>query len=423
MFKRCSIFIIILTLLSLMLTGCRDSSEVDDNIYAVAIGLDKGVNNKVIVTIQYPKYRLARGGEGGATGSGEDTSTVHSVEAPSLLEAIDLMNMAISRRVSLIHTKMLIISEDFAREGIGDFLSPLSRFRETRRTMFVIVTKGTAASFLQENKTTIGPSITKAIELMMAQSRKTGFFPPQNYHYFYRDILSTYGNGYAIYAGINDLQELKIDAGNKKAPLITEGNLKPGEMPRLGPAKREFVGTAVFNGDKMVGSLNAYETRYLLMLRRQFRKGIMTIEDKKAPGKGLIFSIRNGRPTKVNGHFENGKPVIDIDLNIEADIGAIHSRINYESSKLIEDLNKQLKEEIKKGMEKTIEKTKNEYKTDIFGFGKELAGYFSTIQAWENYNWFSHFPETKVNVNVEVNVRRTGLMLESSPIMESSEAK
>lgn len=423
MFKRYTIFVIVITLLGLLLTGCRDSSEVDDNIYAVAVGLDKGVNNKVIVTIQYPKYSSIRGGGGDSSNTGEDTSTIHSMEAPSLLEAIDLLNMAISRRVSLLHTKMLVISEDFAKEGIGAFLAPLSRFRETRRTMFVVVTKGTANNFLQENKTTIGPSITKAIELMMAQSKHNGFFPSLNFHNFYRDIISTYSNATAIYAGINDWGHLKTEGGKRESPLVTQRDLKPGELPRRSPAKREFVGTAVFNGDKMVGSLNPYETRYMLMLQGKFRKGIMTIEDEKSPGNGIIVSIRNGRPTKVKGWFDNSKPVIDIDLNIEADIGAIHSRINYESSKLVEDLNKQLEQEIKKGVEKTIEKTKKEFKTDIFQFGKKLAGYFPTIQEWEKYNWLSHYPDAKVNVNVKVNVRRTGLMIESSPIMERPKAK
>lgn len=421
MFKRYSVFIMISILLSFLLTGCRDSSEVDDNIYAVVIGLDKGVNNKVIVTIQYPNYRSIKGG--GGTTSGADTSNIHSVESPSLLESMDLMNMAVSRRISLLHTKMLVISEDLAREGIGDFLAPLSRFRETRRTMFVVVTKGTARSLLQENKTTIGPSITKAIELMMSQAYNTGFFPPENFHYFYRDIVSTYGNAIAIYAGINDFQGLTMDGSNKKAPLITERNLKPGELPRQGPAKREFVGTALFNGDKMVGSLNPYETRYMLMIKGQFKKSIMTIEDKKAPGEGIIVSIRNGRPPKVKGYFINSKPVVDVNLNIEADIGAIHSRINYESAKLIENLNKQLEDEIKKGIEKTIEKTKKESKTDVFDFGTKFAGYFPTIQEWESYNWLSHYPETKVNVSVKVNVRRTGLIIESTPIFGSPKSK
>jgi spore germination protein KC len=419
MTKRCILIILViiaLLFLSSLLAGCRDSSEVDDNVYVTAIGLDKGANNKVIVTIQYPVYSSQKGDTGGGSSSG-GRSNIHSVESPSLLEGIDLMNMSISRRISLLHTKMLIISEDFAREGIGDFLAPLSRFRGVRRTMSVAVSKGSAMEFIQENKTYIGESITKSMELMLAQSKNTGFFPQINFFEFYRDITSNYGNAVAIYAGVNKSTKLEIGSGKKEAPFVIERDVKPGELPRLGTGKSEFVGSALFLGDKMVGSLNPYETRYMLMLRGKFNKGIMTIEDKKAPGKGIILSIRNGRPVKIHGRFEDGRPIIDIDLNIEADIGAIHSRINYENSKLIEDLNEQLKEEIQEGMKKTIDKTKKEYKTDPFEFGKKFAGYFKTIQEWENYKWPSHYPETKVNINVEVNVRRTGLTIDSTPIV------
>lgn len=410
---------IIIVVFGLILTGCIDASEVDDNVYTVAIGLDKGAGNKVVVTIQYPVYRTSKGGDsGGGSGLG-GASNVHSVEAPSLLEAIDLLNLAISRRVSLIHTKMLIISEDFARAGIRDFLSPLLRFRGTRRSMFIIVTRGSALEFINENRTNIGESITKSIELMISQSKNTGFFPMANLHYFYRDVISYYGNAVAMYTGVNKSDDIEIGAGKKTPPLVTQRDLKPGEMPRLGTAKREFVGTAVFYGDKMVGSLNPYETRYLLMLTGKFNKGIMTIEDEEAPGKGLIVSIRHGRRTKIRGRFVNDKPVIDIDLNIEADVGAIHSRINYEKADKIEEFNKQLENEIKRGVEKTIEKTKKEYKTDIFNFGKHFAGYFKTIPEWEKYNWLAHYPEAKINVKVEVNVRRTGQVIESSQIIEA----
>lgn len=423
MFRRTLTLIMLLLFSNTLLSGCRDASEVDDNVYAVAIGLDKGLNNKAVLTIQYPLYKQHQNTGMSGGGDGESTSNVHSIETPALLEGIDLMNMAISRRVILSHTKMLVISEDFAREGVGDFLAPLARFRGSRRSMFVVICKGRAMDFIQENKTTIGASITKGIELMIQQSKNTGFFPMINFQEFYKDILSTYGQAAAIYSGINNLDRLQTNSGKNKSPLITERDLKPGELPRLGTAKREFVGTAVFSGDKMVGSLNPYETRYMQMLTGKFKKGIMTIEDKKSSGEGIVLNIRHGRKTKIIGSFDHGKPIIDIDLNIEADIYAIHSRINYESLKLIKDLNKQLEEEIKDGVKKTIDKTKKEFKSDVFEFGKKFAGYFPTIQEWEKYNWASHYPETKINVNVVVNVRRTGLNIYSSPIMGETDTK
>lgn len=420
MYKRLGLIMVIFLLLSSLLTGCRDASEVDDNVYAVAIGIDKGVNNKIVLTILYPSYRGAKEGE-----SGENPtrgSNIHSIEAPSILEGIDLLNMAISRRVSFIHAKMFVISEDLAREGIGDFLSPVAKFRGLRRSLFVIISSGSALEFIKANRVSaIGGSVTKTIELMLEQSKNTGFFPNINFHEFYKNILSPYGEAAAIYAGVNKAKEIDINLGKSEAPLVTQKDFKPGELPRVGTGKREFVGTAVFKGDKMVGNFNPYETRYMLMLTNKFNKGFMTLEDEKAPGKAIVLNIRYGRPVKIRGRFDDDKPVIDIALNIEADINSIQSRINYENLKTVEELNKQLKQEIKEGVEKVIEKTKNEYKADVFEFGKKFAGYFPTINEWEEYNWKSKYPDAIVNVEVEVNVRRTGHTIDSSPILGGSE--
>jgi Ger(x)C family germination protein len=406
--------------LSSLLAGCRDASEVDDNIYAIAIGIDKGVNNKVVLTIQYPSYISSRGNEGGE--SVTKGSNVHSIEAPSVLEGIDLLNMAISRRVSFIHNKILVISEDLAREGVGDYLAPFGKFRGSRRTMFVVVCKGSAIEFIKENRVSvIGGSVTKTTELMISQSKNTGFFPTVEFHEFYKNITSSYGEAVAIYTGVNNTKEIEVSPGKKESPLVTQGDLKPGELPRVGTSKREYVGTAIFQGDKMVGSFNPYETRYMLILTGKFRKGFLTLEDEKSPGKAIVYSIRYGRSPEIKGRFDDDKPVIDIMLNMEADIDAIQSRINYEDTKMIEELNKQLKNEIKEGVEKTIAKTQKEYKTDIFEFGNKFAGYFQTIDQWEKYNWISQYPEAKVNINVEVNVRRTGHTIYSSPIIGNDE--
>jgi Ger(x)C family germination protein len=402
-----------------LLTGCRDASEVDDNIYVVAIGLDKGVNNKIVLTVQYPSYKVSKGAQEGETGAAG--SNVHSIEAPTVLEGIDLLNMAISRRISFIHNKILVISEDLAREGVGDYLAPFTRFRGSRRTMFVVVCKGSALEFIKENKGAIGTSITKTTELLISQYKNTGFFPNVNFHDFYKNMLSPYGEATAIYAGVNKTKELKVNPGDERSPLVTQQDLKAGELPRVGTTKRELVGTALFHGDKMVGTFNPYETRYMLMLTGKFQKGFLTLEDEKYPEKGIVVSLRYGRPVQIKGRFDDDKPVIDINLNIEADINAIQSRINYEDIKLIGDLNKQLEKEIKNGVTKMIGKTQKEYKSDVFEFGKKFAGYFSTIDEWEKYKWLSKYPEAKVNVDVEVNVRRTGHIIYSSPILDGTE--
>jgi hypothetical protein len=136
---------------------------------------------------------------------------------------------------------------------------------------------------------------------------------------------------------------------------------KPGQLPRKGAAKREFFGTAVFKGDKMVGYLNSHETRYYQMITGQLGRAIVSVEDKNKPGNAIVLDERLGRKPVIKGRFENGKPVIDVNLSIEADLGAIQSRINYDSLERINELNKMLEDRIGNGVRETIEKAQKEF--------------------------------------------------------------
>lgn len=430
--KRTKAAFLLCVLLCCALTGCGDSVEVDDDVYAVAIGLDKGINNKLILTIEYPTYKGGGGGgqaggnanKGGGVGSSNQLpgANIHTVETPSILEGLDIFNMAISRRISLVHIKLLVISEELAREGIGDYLGPLARYRGTRNTLFVLVAREKAVDFIKENKSNIGESLTKSIELMEEQSKKTGYFPDINFHEFYRDVLSSYSEPYTAYVGVNDFSKLNINSKNGTAKLVTEYDHLPGDMPRAGVAKREFVGTAVFDGDKMVGSLNPTETRYMLMMNGKFKRGIFSIEDKNAPGKAIVIDLSLKKPPAIKVRFEDAVPIIDIKLDFNVNIESVQSRIDYEQMNRIDDMSNQIENYLEEGIKKTFEKAQKELKTDVFGFGGKVAGYFTTIQEWEEYNWFSHFSEAKINTSVKVNIRGTGLTLESPPIF-SSEGK
>lgn len=427
MLKRISLLIMTSLFIAVSLTGCYDAVEIDDSVYALLLGIDKGENNKVRVTIQYPTYKTGGDSQGGGNGMNSENavpgSNVHTIEASSILEGLDMYGMAISRRVSLMHTKTLVFSEDMAKEGISQYLAPLARFREVRGVMNVMVTKGSAEKFILQNKSNIGESIAKAMELVMVQADNTSFFPRVTFYEFYKGITSSFEQGFIAYAGINEFKNLSDKPLQGKSPLKVDEGYEPGELPRSGVAKREFVGTAVFNGDKMAGTLDSDETRYFLMITGKFKRGIFDLRDKKSPEEVIPLDIRPSREPVIKGRFVKGKPVIDVSLQMEADIGAIQSRINYEGYKNIVKLNQQAERHMKEQIEKVIKKVQKEYKADIFSFGHKIAGYFPTIQEWEKYNWLSHFEEAKINVSVKMNIRRTGALIKSAKIKGADKTK
>lgn len=399
---------------SFVTSGCWDSNEVDNQVYALALGVDKGVDNIIRVTVQFPTYKQGGAG-GGGQGSGSGETIITTVDAPTILEATKILGTSSSRRISLLHLKAIVFSEDFAREGIESFLQPIARFRETRRVTQIIVTRGTAEGYIKANKTVIGQSLSKAMDLKITQADDAGYFPHAYFHNFYKSTISPYSQPYAIYAGVNQNSRLKPLQQDKESPLRTEPGLLPGEIPKKGNVNNEFAGTAVFDGDKMIGYLDAYETRYFLMVIDQFNRGLMSIEDENAPGKAIVLDIRPGRTPMIKASFHRNKPVITIRLNIEADIISIQSGYPYEELKNIDSLNKQIKKHIQDGVVRVIDKSQNELASDFFGFGYKVARNFATIQEFEKYNWKKHYPEAEVYVEVVANVRRTGLMMGSSP--------
>ncbi|MFZ5351643.1 MAG: hypothetical protein ACOZCL_02840 [Bacillota bacterium] len=217
--RRVSSLIIALLIVSSTFTGCNDLIEIDEQVYPLVIGADMGVNNKVRLTIQYPSYKGAAGGTiggGGKEAGGEGISetgelegtVITTIEAATILEGVNLLNIAIARTISLTHAKMLVFSEEFARSGIGEYLAPMMRYRETRRIMHVVVCRGKAEDFIKTNVSTIGASATKSMELMVTQSEHSGLFARETFVEFYEDMLSSYKNSIAAYAGVNEFKKL-----------------------------------------------------------------------------------------------------------------------------------------------------------------------------------------------------------------------
>lgn len=425
MFKASKVIVLLITFVYI-LTGCTtDSKNIDDQAYAIMVGIDKGVDNKIRLTVQFPTYK--GGGNGSSLGGGGgnsdekehglvDGTVVASIECATVLEGINLLNTSTSRHISLVHCKAIIFSEQLAQDGINFYLSDFARFRETRRIANIGVCRGKAEEYIMENKTLIGDNIFKSIELSFSQSKNSGLFPMMGFTNFYKSTISPYSQAYSIYMGINNFKNLQNSDKEKNPPLKTHENYYPGDVPKKGNLKQEMIGTAIFNGDKLAGTLNAEETRYFLMVVNEFRHGILTIEDKRHPGMAIPFDLRPGRKPDIKVSFDKSTPIIDVNLNIEADIVGIQSGMHYESTDRIKELSDLLKDTIEVGASKTIKRVQKQMGTDIFGFGYYAASKFITINDLEKYNWLSHFIDAKINVSVRTNIRRTGLVAETVPV-------
>jgi len=134
---------------------------MDDRVQVTLVGIDKGISDKWRISILIPTIKQAGGGGEGGSGSGgggeggEDQGgyTTVVIDAPSFFEGINMLNASVPRRISFMQAQAIVFSDELAKSGlIKEYIAPLSRFREIRKTAHVFVTKGKAYEFIKENK-------------------------------------------------------------------------------------------------------------------------------------------------------------------------------------------------------------------------------------------------------------------------------
>jgi Ger(x)C family germination protein len=422
--RKFAVLILIICITSVMLTSCYDSNEVDDLLHVIIIGVDRGVTDRWRLTVQFPTLKESTGGStsSGGQGSGKASYATLTVDAPSFFTGVDILNTALPRRLNFMHTTVLVISEEMAKSGmLGEFLAPIIRFRQIRRSMHVYVSKTSAMDFVKESEPIVGTALSKNIQIMFKESSFTGFYPHVTLNDFYDEMKSTYRQPTVTLAALSSGKSFKQEGEKFQGEFKTGGEYYAGGLPLKRENKMEFFGVAVFDGDKMVGQLSGEETRLMQMADGEFKMGFFTMQDPLEPSLIVPFDVRKSGDPAVKIQLDGNKPVIHLKVELEGDLLAVQSRVNYEQPDLKQILERAFERQIKDGLDKLMEKSKN-LKTDIFGFGQIAARQFPTIQEWEKYNWLEQFQNAQITTEVKFTIRRTGTQLKSSPII-STEGK
>jgi len=423
--KRLSALISVFLLLS-VLTGCYDKREIDDMAYVVAIGLDKGENNKLRMTLQIAVPTAIGAGNEGGGGEVEKASTITVIETPTIYSGFNIANAYISKEINVSHAKVIVFSEELAKEGLEKYIHSLMRQREFRSNMFIAVSRGSAEEYIRNVKPQLEANPAKFYEMTFRSYEYTATTANTSLLNFYKALESTSAQAVATLVGVGDFEksdEINIDDSTYKEKgkgLLMESDFFAGDLPKAGESKAEIMGLAVFKGEKMVGELDGEETGYHLMLGGEFRNAYYTFPDPIKEDEFVILNIKQSRHPFRSVKIVDGKPLIHVRVNLEADITSIQSNINYEDLDKMKILENKVKEVLTDGIMRYLNKTK-ELGVDLCGFGNEIRKKFLTWDEWAEFNWLSKYEDADFNVEVEFDIRRTGLMVRSQPAKQSLE--
>lgn len=450
--NRATVFTILLITLALLSSGCQPILEVDETAYVISLAIDKSNINQVRVGVRIPIPRLVGKIQGQAIGTSaggqaQDLYLSTSVDAATVLDGIAMMQQYTARRISLEHTRMLLIGEALAREGIEEHVTPIIRFPETRSTMFILIVRGDTIRFLRENRPVLEANLGRFVEMLARSTDATGLSDAIRVGDLYNRLYNT-GNDLAI--GILSINETVLAARNAKereqaggptapdaskdidrsqkvaqhygeqipstpsAPTRTVGSYEVGYLPRQGGNVAEWTGLAIFRSDRMVGEFNGNETIAYRILKGELQQATLTVSEINKPGHLFTVSIAQSRNPIIRTSFKNGRATIDLSLEVEADLITTISPESLETSQQVAKIEKAIAYSLEVWLDSTLQKAQN-WGSDVFGFGEHFRRYFLTWQEWTKTDWPEVFKKAEIRYDLSVHIRRPGLIIHTVP--------
>lgn len=414
--------------LALLAAGCWDRQELENTAWVLAMGIDPAEEDHFVFTFRVAVPRLLPGGGAGGAGDEAGRTFTTAILARTGFEALDLFNTYISRRISLRHLRAIIVSEEVARAGqLEGLVDALIRFREYRRTVFLLVARGPAAPILEAADPLLAFNISTFLDNLHGQRAFHGLAASGLLHDF---VLSAES---PAEAPVQPLLALGRQPGglvpgepgqDKPQPSGTDlQRLRPrgtavlaGEAQRAGGASYELMGAAVFSGYRMVGTLNGDETRLLSMLRGTFRRTFVAVPDPLAPGRWVTVELRMERGPRVSVRRDGDRTAIDVQMALDAGLVSVRSQVDYFRGDNLRLLEAAVADRLRQEGQALIRRSQEEFGADIFRFGDAVRATFLRSRDWEAFDWPDKFPQADVRLAVEVAIRRQGFLREPPPL-------
>ncbi|GMQ56359.1 Ger(x)C family spore germination protein [Vallitalea sediminicola] len=369
-----------------LLSGCWSKRELDDITILSGIGVDNLDDNKLLLTMQVILHREMKiESQSGKRGAERPTQNVEVI-GNSLIDANRNFLLQTGRRGYWSHISVIVIGEEFAKKGISSILDVLERDNEIRQRTLILVAKGNAKDILMAE--TIDLEVIQAYNIkdMLKNSHDVGKSVKVDLRNYF--LMSSEKNNSSFIPGINTIQ-------------TTENT-----------SNLELNDTGIFKEDKLVGWFNETETRGLLWVLDEIN-GCMTEfnypDEKYDP---VIIEVLRSRtraePVIVNNVLE--KMVLNV--SAQGKIAQSNEYVDITKGEGINEIEKHTESVIKNKMEECIKKGK-EFNVDIFEFGE--AVYKKNPKLWkviEEY-WEDVFVSIPVEINVDMEIKRTGLISKS----------
>lgn len=367
----------LILLFPLLLTGCWSQLELNERAFVAGIYVDKAANGNMEISLSFTLPNRLVPGDLGGSGTSGNPYTILSATGKSFTEAYKKIQSTITRNISWGHTRIIIISEEMARDGIKDILEFVVREPSLNINQALLIAPGKAKDI--EKLTPIFERFPSTIPISFTQRKVTVDTTT-------KDFLEAY-NGDMIVGLLSKKIMKMLSEGGKEGLFVS-----PGEM-------------ALFHHYKMVGKLDTKVGRGAFWLRNLIKGAEVTIN---SPTDQHLISL-----LVMNAHCKirpsrNEPLTFNVDIHAEGNISESHSNMNLFNEKQLAQLERTAEKQIRNRIKATL-KASQEAKADVFQFSEYLSWYKPKIWKTVKKDWPKVYHEkVKLNVHLNLKIKRSG---------------
>lgn len=384
------------------LSGCWDRVEIEQRATVLGLAIDlpgqqgesapldvthppdkADTPAKVLITahIAVPGRIPLGPGEGGGGGGGNSSNkAIWTVQArgEDVSDALTHLQQQVAERVFLGHLRVIVVSEDFARQGLESVNDYFRRDPQIRRTTWLMVSQSRAADVMN-----MSPPLERVPTLYllstMDRAKDSGKLPNDFVGRFWTLESSDGQEGYLPYVSIKQENNLKIQ------------------------------GLAYFQGNHMVGKTTPYQIMNLMQVIGESPAGYSV--PVHVQGQTVVITAFR-RLARIHTYVENGEPVARVVMHVDANVAENDSRaLNLQDPRVLEDIRNEMNRNMQAGCLQLIAQTQKKG-SDIFGFGENLRAKHSDYWSQHVKNkqgWEKLYPRLKVQIEVSSRIHRMGM--------------
>ncbi|MDT8860773.1 Ger(x)C family spore germination protein [Alkalihalobacillus sp. MEB130] len=379
----------VLTLLATLvfISGCWDRQELTEIGLVAAMAIDKDPETGLYdLTAQF----LRPAAESTLTPSPDRPYLMVSTTGDTIIEVMRKANQTIDRQGFYAHNKVIVIHEDVAKEGITPIFDSFKREKDIRGHVWVCVAKDTSAKSLLDIKANnISRIPADYLEGLIDQSELSA-------------------------ASINVLNFYKQTLGKDRDPVA--GLLSLEETDHEPFVRIKLSGGAVFNNDKLKGFLDPIEARgYNWITKKKLNQmATLTVPSLLEENKMVTLLIQE-LDAKITPTVSGGNPFsFVITVKPKGRLAESQATNGADDRKAIldflADIEKEAEKKIEEEIKLVVDKAQQDFKADIFGFGRELNKDYPDVWNKVAENWNEIFTQVPYTVHVDVTLDNTGLI-------------